>query len=44
MPEGRVKVVKGSQELSQGRLCGNPATEQVEKLFWEMEIGLLATA
>ena len=25
-------------------ICGNPATEQVEKLFWERTIGILATA
>lgn len=44
MPTGKIKVVKGTQELYQGRLGGNPATEQVWKLFWEREIGLLATA
>ena len=44
MPKGKIKVVKGSQELFQGHLCGHPATEQVRKLFWEREIGLLATA
>lgn len=35
MPKGKIKVVKGSQELFQGHLCGHPATEQVQKLFWE---------
>lgn len=35
-----LKVRKGGKwqsKLYQGHLCGNLATEQVEKLFWERE-------